>query len=697
MNNTGEGGGRGTHDTVRQEPIWQSIPQDLKNLDQWVVWKLEHPPNRAKPTKPPYDPKTGKNAKSNDPTTWSTFETAQRAFLKNPQWDGVGFMFINDKKYTGIDLDNCIDSQENIASWAMEIIKKLDSYTELTPSKRGVHIILRNSLKPGTKAKAIIKIDGNIVGAIEIYEHGRYFTVTGKHLPNTPTTIQENRSNELAEIYYQYLEAQNESELLTLPDTQQISVEEELSEKDNHTQTTPQQVSSITRLTSEEVQILSQIIAKEGTPFELLWEGKWQMAGYPSQSEADLAICGMLTRTLPNNPRLIDKLFRLSGMYRAKWDELHGQQTYGQHTIQIAITNHESFLNNHRKVCLYCHKEILFLEGKAVNLEDKSPHRCEEFQKEHQIKTDGETKPSPQQTRLDLKTAFDLATPLPNLDFVLPGLLAGTVGMIAAPGGTGKTFWLLQAAISIASYEQRIPFFGSVWEPPSCNRRVVLLLAEDPLDILAHRVRAISKWLSSSYNIPQLTKALENNLEIHSLIGYQPCLIDSNGEPNQQWLDFVKEAAEGTRLLGLDPLRRWHRGDEIDNGVMMYLIQLLEGISRESGCTILLSHHVNKASILSGTGGEQSAARGASAITDGVRWQLNLTKMSKEDANKFQVQENMRSHFVRMEITKSNYGAPLEPVWLRRLEDGILVKAHLPTPNRKEKPRYEKEMEEFTT
>jgi hypothetical protein len=184
------------------------------------------------------------------------------------------------------------------------------------------------------------------------------------------------------------------------------------------------------------------------------------------------------------------------------------------------------------------------------------------------------------QTRLDLRTAFDLVVSLPELDFILPGLLAGTVGMITAPGGTGKTFWMIQAAISIASQEQRIPFFGGVWEPPKYSGRVVLLLAEDPLNILVHRVRAISKWLSTSYNIPKLTNDLEDRLAIHSLIGYQPCLMNVDGKPDLRWLDMVKRVAESTRLLGIDPLRRWHRADESDNGLMMYLIQLMEEIAK---------------------------------------------------------------------------------------------------------------------
>ena len=221
------------------------------------------------------------------------------------------------------------------------------------------------------------------------------------------------------------------------------------------------------------------------------------------------------------------------------------------------------------------------------------------------------------------------------------------------------------------------------------------MLAEDPLDILGHRVRAISKWLSTSYNIPHLSNDLEDKLEIHSLIGYQPCLMDSSGRPNQTWLDTLKRAAEGARLLGIDPLRRWHQASEIDNGLMMYLIQLMEEIAKNSGCTILFSHHVNKLSMVSGTGGEQGAARGASALTDVVRWQLNLSKMNKEDAGKLSIDDNMRGHFVRMEISKSNYGIPVEPVWLKREDGGILTKAVFINTNRKEKGgmQYEKQIE----
>ena len=302
-------------------------------------------------------------------------------------------------------------------------------------------------------------------------------------------------------------------------------------------------------------------------------------------------------------------------------------------------------------------------------------------------------------TCLDLRIAFDLTTPLPELDFILPGLLAGTVGMITAPGGTGKTFWMIQAAISIASYQQKIPFFGGVWDTPKNGGRVVLLLAEDPLNILAHRVRSIGKWLSTSYDIPKLTENLQENLEIHSLIGYQPCLMGSDGKPDERWLDMLKRTAEGTRLLGIDPLRRWHRGNEVDNGMMMYLIQLMEGIAKDSGCTILFSHHVNKLSMISGTGGEQGAARGASALTDGVRWQLNLTKMNKEEASKLSIAEDQRGHYVRMDISKSNYGNPLEPVWLRKEAGGVLTKAIFANTNRNEnkEKHYEKELKKCPT
>ena len=144
----------------------KKIPQELKNLNQWVVWKWET--RNGKKTKPPYDPKTGKRASHSNSATWGTFEQAVKALDRG--FDGIGFAFTEDDPYCGIDLDDCRDPiSEIIKPWALKIIKDFDSYTEISPSKTGLKIFIKGKLPGG----------GIKTKHVEIYDRLRYFTVTG--------------------------------------------------------------------------------------------------------------------------------------------------------------------------------------------------------------------------------------------------------------------------------------------------------------------------------------------------------------------------------------------------------------------------------------------------------------------------------------------------------------------------------------
>ena len=77
--------------------------------------------------------------------------------------------------------------------------------------------------------------------------------------------------------------------------------------------------------------------ARNGAKFEALWRGDWRSLGYPSQSEADLALCNLLAWSTRWHAERVDRLFRQSGLMRAKWDARCGEQTYGERTIATAI------------------------------------------------------------------------------------------------------------------------------------------------------------------------------------------------------------------------------------------------------------------------------------------------------------------------------------------------------------------------
>lgn len=150
-------------------PRFENIPEELCALPQWVCWRIEQ--RDGKPTKVPYQP-NGKRASSTDPRTWSTFE---RAAQTNGQLAGkVGFVFKKSAGFVGIDLDKCRDPRTSVTEqWALDIIKELDSYTELSQSGTGWHVIVRGDLPPG----------GNRKGRIEMYDSGRFFCMTGAVVP----------------------------------------------------------------------------------------------------------------------------------------------------------------------------------------------------------------------------------------------------------------------------------------------------------------------------------------------------------------------------------------------------------------------------------------------------------------------------------------------------------------------------------
>src|ERR1700730_7601433 len=164
-----------------------AIPGDMREARRWVVWNLET--RHGKPTKVPYQAVCPSVcASSIDATTWSAFDTAQAA-LADGKADGLGFVLGDG--FAGVDLDACRDPNSGaITAEATAIIHELSSYTEISPSGTGVHILLRGRLPAGGRRK----------GHIEIYADGRYFTVTGHRLEVAPAPVEE-RSAELAALH----------------------------------------------------------------------------------------------------------------------------------------------------------------------------------------------------------------------------------------------------------------------------------------------------------------------------------------------------------------------------------------------------------------------------------------------------------------------------------------------------------------
>ena len=160
-----------------------NIPPSLKAIDQWVLWRTESR-DGDKPTKVPYHMENRK-AKANDRNTWTTFQIAYGRYSQGG-FDGIGFEFHADDPFCGIDLDGCRDPETGkVSEWAREIIIGLNSYAEISPSQTGVKIWVRGkSPLSGGKKRDLASVERvcDKSPAIEIYDSGRYFAVTGQRL-----------------------------------------------------------------------------------------------------------------------------------------------------------------------------------------------------------------------------------------------------------------------------------------------------------------------------------------------------------------------------------------------------------------------------------------------------------------------------------------------------------------------------------
>lgn len=264
--------------------LYKNIPDELKKLKQWVCWQGD---------KLPRNPYTGGNAQSNNKETWSDFDTAIKA-LDKYHFDGIGFMFANG--YFGVDLDKCLDNTDFID----EFVETLQSYTEISRSGNGIHIICKGTLPDGARRR----------GNVEMYSSGRYFIMTGKlYNPN-------------------YTEIKDCTESIKLLHNKYLYTEKP--------QVAPR---VIQKLDMDDNEIVDKARnCRTGSLFQLLYSGNWQGV-YNSQSEADLALCNHLAFWTQKDAAQIDRIFRTSGLYRDKWDSKRGAYTYGETTIQKAITN----------------------------------------------------------------------------------------------------------------------------------------------------------------------------------------------------------------------------------------------------------------------------------------------------------------------------------------------------------------------
>ena len=248
-------------------------------------------------------------------------------------------------------------------------------------------------------------------------------------------------------------------------------------------------------------------------------------------------------------------------------------------------------------------------------------------------------------------------------DFVLPGLVAGTVGALVSPGATGKSFWALEVAAAVAGAGDLLRIGVEK------HGRVLVVAAEDPAPILELRLHALGQQLDERGR-----DAAAENLDVMPAMALG---IDLHGGDAPAWAATIIQRGQGCRLIVIDTLSRVHSGEENERRDAAKIMRLLELIAARTGAAVVYLHHITKSVALNGQGNEQQAARGSSVWIDEARWAGFLKTMDPKEAAEWPVDEEMRRNFVRYGVNKANYCAPILDVWLRRDVGGVLVPAGL--------------------
>jgi hypothetical protein len=256
-------------------------------------------------------------------------------------------------------------------------------------------------------------------------------------------------------------------------------------------------------------------------------------------------------------------------------------------------------------------------------------------------------------------------------------LPAGIVALLVAPGGTGKSWFVMQVAAGVAT---GMPIAG-IWEVGTSGS-VLMLCAEDDESQLHRRFAALLEHLTQRA-ASELISCLSEKLVIVPLVGHDNLITathaDSREVKSTPLLDKVIATAKqisDLKLIIIDPASQFRGGDENSAEDTTRFVQALQKIAVNCGATVLVVHHTNKGAFQD-TEHNQTASRGSSALSDGVRWQMNLMPFSEKMASKFKIPVGERKSFLTAEVTKSNYAAPAPAQILKRHTGGYLYRADL--------------------
>lgn len=336
---------------------YEKIPFEIKKTRRWVGYKVEE--RDGKQTKVPYNAILGSHARSNDPSTWTTFDVAISGCVKY-DFDGIGFMLGRDENtdthYLGIDLDN--HGEDDFGELADDFIETLNSYTEYSHSGKGIHIICKGVKPVGRCRKS----------NIEMYDNGRFFTMSGNVIKNLPIA---ERNEQIQALWEKYLFEENEQPIVIADNSDGITFGRNV-----------RQISTdVTPTNFSDIELIGKIrSSRYGAEFNSLYNGDMSAYG-GDHSRADLAMCKILAFWTGCDMVQMDRIFRTSALLREKWGQKRSETnrhgivlhagTYGSQVIEYAVANQRDVYKPKRE------SVITFAENEGAPIE--SPTELVEF------------------------------------------------------------------------------------------------------------------------------------------------------------------------------------------------------------------------------------------------------------------------------------------------------------------------------
>lgn len=469
---------------LKRKLLLDNLPDELKEYP-YCVWKYTQR-GTAKPAKVPYTPATGAYAKVSDPGTFGRYDEAVRAF-QDGGYDGIGVLLIG--RLAAVDIDNCISETGEWSKMAIDIVSTMRSYTEISPSGRGIRIffVVPESFELDASRYYINRHELGLEVYLSWVTH-KYVTATGWAM--TQGQGLEVRDQELTTILEQYMARPQ-------PLTSGVTTTSPPSSGQPPASGPPQ-------LTAADQQIIDAIKQSE-TGERFMAAGCGDLTAFDGDhSSADMYVCNILA-AYTADPLQIDRIFRHTQLMRDKWDSPRGDGTYGSMTIVQALAGAGQYREQRRAEQM---AEAAAFSGtpvpiQVVDQQNTTAPDPAEAQAAASVAADATSSVQvtqvltaeqvmayqkwQQQQALLAKYPICSAEQLydanlPPVGYLVTGLMPEGVSILVAASKFGKSFLALNLALCLAAGK---PFLGR--ETTQCG--VLYLALEDGWSRLQDRMR----------------------------------------------------------------------------------------------------------------------------------------------------------------------------------------------------------------